>query len=130
MTAPYQSKLIPYEDYIRRVPRPTLELSANLGALLSRHGLKAAEHHFSFCEGPRPKAPAGELPAKPSPQQPQTTMANGFFEPKPANPTHEIRNKKWKVSPVRLNTALSYPSRRAAVSVKSLRPSLRGEWMR
>jgi len=100
MTAPYQSKLIPYEDYIRECRAKRWSYPQISAALLSRHGLKAAPSTiFHFVKVRARKRRLVELPAKPSPQQPQTTMANGFFEPKPANPTHEIRKQKWNVSP-------------------------------
>jgi hypothetical protein len=102
MTAPYQSKLIPHEDFIRecRAKRWTYPRIAT--ALLERHGLKVgATTIFDFVKVRARKHRAFELPAKPSHQLTEINStlnpAGGFFEPAPTT-THETRTPKWNVS--------------------------------
>jgi hypothetical protein len=101
MTAPYQSKLIPHEDFIRegRAKRWTYPRIA--AALLEQHCLKVAPstiHHFVKVRARKRRLV--ELPPKPSSQPLETTPnpAAGFFESAPTTP-HEIRTPKWNLNP-------------------------------
>ena len=101
MTAPYQSKLIPHEDFIREGRAKRWSYPQIAAELLAQHGLKAAPSTiFHFVKVRARKHRLVELPAKPSSQQPKTTstMADGFFEPKPTTPTHEIRKPKYNLN--------------------------------
>jgi hypothetical protein len=101
MTAPYQSKLIPHEDFIRECRAKRWSYPRIASALLEQHGLKAAASTiFHFVKVRARKRRPLELPAKPSFQQAETTPnpAGGFFEPAPTTP-HETRKPKWNVNP-------------------------------
>ena len=104
MTAPYQSKLIPHEDFIREGRAKRWSYPQIAAALLAQHGLKAAPSTiFHFVKVRARKRRVVELPAKPSSPKSETNQpsnpADGFFEPKPANSTNEIRKPKWNISP-------------------------------
>lgn len=103
MTAPYQSKLIPYEEFIRESRAKRWTYPQIAAALLAQHGLKAAPSTiFHFVKVRARKRRLVELPAKPSPHQSETnqplTPADGFFESGLANKTNEIRKPKWNLS--------------------------------
>jgi hypothetical protein len=100
MTAPFQSKLIPHEDFIRegRVKRWSYPRIA--ASLLDQYELKVAAstiHHFVKVRA-RKRRPV-ELPSKPS-SQPLNAISNptdGFFEPAPVT-SHEIRKPKYNIT--------------------------------
>jgi hypothetical protein len=99
MTAPYQSRLIPHEDFIRECRAKRWSYPRIAAALLEQHGLKVgATTIFDFVKVRARKRRLVELPAKPSSQQPETTptSAGGFFEPAPTTP-HETRKLKWNL---------------------------------
>jgi len=101
MTAPYQSKLIPHEDFIRECRAKRWSYPRIATALLEQQGLKAAASTiFHFVKVRARKRRPLELPAKPSSQQAETTpnLAGGFFEPAPTTP-HEPRKPKWNLNP-------------------------------
>ena len=102
MTAPYQSKLIPHEDFIRerRVKRwsyPRIE-----AALFAEHGLKTgASTIFDFVKVRARKKRLIELPSSSrQTTQPSVnhTSADGFFISAPDTPTHEIRKPKYNIN--------------------------------
>jgi hypothetical protein len=91
MTAPYQSKLIPHEEFIRqcRAKRWSYPRIANTGASTI----------FDFVKVRARKKRLIELPPSSSPTtQPIPTSADGFFEPAPDPSTHEIRKPKYKIN--------------------------------
>jgi IS30 family transposase len=102
MTAPYQSKLIPHEDFIRQCRAKRWSYPQIAAALLAEHGLKTgASTIFDFVKVRARKKRLIELP----PSSRQTTQpsvnptpADGFFEPAPGTPTHEIRKPKYKIN--------------------------------
>jgi hypothetical protein len=103
MTAPYQSKLIPHEDFIRQCREKRWSYPRIAAALLAEHGLKTgATTIFDFVKVRARKRRLVELPAKPSTPKSETNQpsnpAHGFFEPKSANQTHEIRKPKYKIN--------------------------------
>ena len=102
MTAPYQSKLIPHEDYIRQCRAKRWSYPRIAAALLAEHGLKTgASTIFDFVKVRARKKRLIELPPS-SRQITQTsvtpTSADGFFISAPDTPTHEIRKPKYKIN--------------------------------
>jgi hypothetical protein len=101
MTAPYQSKLIPHEDFIRECRAKRWTYPRIASALLERHGLKVGTTIFDFVKVRARKRRAFELPTKLSHQPTEINSTpnppGGFFEPAPTTP-HEIRTPKWNVS--------------------------------
>jgi hypothetical protein len=86
MTAPYQSKLIPHEDFIRDCRAKRWSYPRIAAALLEQHGLKTgASTIHDFVKVRARKRRLLELPAKPSRLESNHT-AGGFFEPPPAQP--------------------------------------------
>jgi len=102
MTAPYQSKLIPHEDFIREARAKRWSYPRIAQALLDTHGVKAAPSTiFHFVKVRARKKRLIELPPSSSPTtQPSDnpTSADGFFEPAPDPSTHEIRKPKYKIN--------------------------------
>ena len=101
MTAPYQSKLIPHEDFIREYRAKRWSYPRIAQALLETHGVKAASSTiFHFVKVRARKKRVVELPPSRSRQttQPTPTSADGFFEPAPNPSTHEIRKPKYKIN--------------------------------
>ena len=92
MTAPYQSKLIPHEDFIREGRAKRWSYPHIAAALLEQCGLKVAPstiHHFVKVRARKRRLL--ELPAKPS--SPETSIpAGGFFEP-PVQPKSKNESK-------------------------------------
>jgi hypothetical protein len=81
MTAPYQSKLIPHEDFIREGRAKRWSYPRIAAALLEQHGLKVgATTIFDFVKVRARKRHLFELPARPSPLE-TSNLAGGFFEP-------------------------------------------------
>ncbi len=100
MTAPFQSKLIPHEDFIRDCRARRWSYPRIAVALLEQHGLKASPSTiFHFVKVRARKRRLVELPATPSSQPLETTPspAGGFFEQAPTTP-HEIRKPKWNLN--------------------------------
>ena len=102
MTAPYQSKLIPHEDFIRQCRAKRWSYPRIAAALLAEHGLKTgASTIFDFVKVRARKKRLIELPPS-SRQITQTsvtpTSADGFFISAPDTPTHEIRKPKYKLN--------------------------------
>jgi hypothetical protein len=99
MTAPYQSKLIPHEDFIRQCRAKRWSYPRIAAVLLAEHGLKTgASTIFDFVKVRARKKRLIELPPSSSPTtQPIPTSADGFFEPAPDPSTHEIRKPKYKI---------------------------------
>jgi hypothetical protein len=100
MTAPYQSKLIPHEDFIRQCRAKRWSYPRIAAALLAEHGLKTgATTIFDFVKVRARKRRLVELPAKLSTPKSDTNQptAHGFFEPTSATQTHEIRKPKYKI---------------------------------
>jgi putative SOS response-associated peptidase YedK len=96
MTAPYQSKLIPHEDFIRQCRAKRWSYPRIAAALLKQHGLKAGSATiFDFVKVRAKKRRAFELPAR---EEPSLHPADDFFEPptQPKKP-HEIRKPKWNL---------------------------------
>jgi hypothetical protein len=92
MTAPYQSKLIPHEDFIRECRAKRWSYPRIAAALLEQHGLKVgATTIFDFVKVRARKRRLIELPAKPSPLQ-VSNLTGGFFEP-PAQPKPKNESK-------------------------------------
>jgi hypothetical protein len=92
MTAPYQSKLIPHEDFIREGRAKRWSYPRIAAALLEQHGLKVgATTIFDFVKVRARKRRLVELPAKPLPLE-TTNLAGGFFEP-PAQPKSKSESK-------------------------------------
>ena len=92
MTAPYQSKLIPHEDFIRECRSKRWSYPRIATALQEVRGLKAAAstiHHFVKVRAR--KRHLLELPAKPSTHE-TSTLAGGFFEA-PASPKSKNESK-------------------------------------
>jgi hypothetical protein len=90
MTAPYQSKLIPHENFIRECRAKRWCYPRIAAALLEQHGLKAgATTIFDFVKVRARKRRLIELPAKPSSTE-IPNLAGGFFE-NPAQP--KLRNE-------------------------------------
>jgi hypothetical protein len=102
MTAPYQSKLIPHEDFIRQCRAKRWSYPRIAAALLAEHGLKTgASTIFDFIKVRAQKKRLIELPPSSSPTtQPSDnpTSADGFFEPVPGTPIHEVRKPKYKIN--------------------------------
>ncbi len=100
MTAPYQSKLIPHEDFIRQCRAKRWSYPRIAAALLAEHGLKTGTSTiFDFVKVRARKKRLIELPPSSSPTtQPTPTSADGFFMPAPAPSTHEIRKPKYKIN--------------------------------
>ena len=103
MTAPYQSKLIPHEDFIRQCRSKRWSYPRIAAALLAEHGLKTgASTIFDFVKVRARKKRLIELPPSSSRQTTQTslnpTSADGFFISAPDTPTHEIRKPKYKIN--------------------------------
>jgi hypothetical protein len=101
MTAPFQSKLIPHEDFIREARSKRWSYPRIAPALLDTHGLKASPSTiFHFVKVRARKKHVVELPPSSSRQtiQPTPSSADGFFEPKPANQPHEVRKPKYKIN--------------------------------
>ena len=102
MTAPYQSKLIPHEDFIRQCRAKRWSYPRIAAALLAEHGLKTgASTIFDFVKVRARKKCLIELPPTSSPTtQPSDnpTSADGFFMPVPDPSTHEIRKPKYKIN--------------------------------
>jgi len=102
MTAPYQSKLIPHEDFIRQCRAKRWSYPRIAAALLAEHGLKTgASTIFDFVKVRARKKRLIELPPSSSPTtQPSVnpTSADGFFEPAPDPSTHEVRKPKYKIN--------------------------------
>ena len=93
MTAPYQSKLIPHEDFIRECRAKRRSYPRIAAALLQQHSLKeGATTIFDFEKVRARKRRLLELPAKPSSLETSTT-AGGFFEPAPAQPKSKNESK-------------------------------------
>ena len=102
MTAPYQSKLIPHEDFLRQCRAKRWSYPRIAAALLAEHGLKTgASTIFDFVKVRARKKRLIELPPSSSPAtQPSDnpTSADGFFMPAPDTPTHEIRKPKYNLN--------------------------------
>jgi hypothetical protein len=102
MTAPYQSKLIPHEDFIRQCRAKRWSYPRIAAALLAEHGLKTgASTIFDFVKVRARKKHLIELPPSSSPPtQPSDnlTSADGFFMPAPDPSTNEIRKPKYKIN--------------------------------
>ena len=102
MTAPYQSKLIPHEDFIRQRRAKRWSYPRIAAALLSEHGLKTgASTIFDFVKVRARKKRLIELPPSSSPNtqlSDNPTSADGFFMPAPDPSTHEIRKPKYKIN--------------------------------
>ena len=102
MTAPYQSKLIPHEEFIRQSRAKRWSYPRIAAALLAEHGLKTgASTIFDFVKVRARKKRLIELPPSSSPiTQPSDNpmSADGFFEPAPDPSTHEIRKPKYKIN--------------------------------
>ena len=100
MTAPYQSKLIPHEDFIRQCRAKRWSYPRIAAALLAEHGLKTgASTIFDFVKVRARKKRLIELPPSPNTQPSDNlTSADGFFEPAPDPSTHEIRKLKYKIN--------------------------------
>jgi IS30 family transposase len=102
MTAPFQSKLIPHEDFIREARAKRWSYPRIAKALLDTHGVKAAPSTiFHFVKVRARKKRLIKLPPS-SRQITQTsvnpTSADGFFEPAPATISHEIRKPKYNIN--------------------------------
>ncbi|MCE0482793.1 MAG: helix-turn-helix domain-containing protein [Methylacidiphilales bacterium] len=101
MTAPFQSKLIPYEDFIREARAKRWSYPRIAQALLETHCVKASPSTiFHFVKVRARKKHVFELPPSSSHQttQPTPTSADGFFEPASDPSTHEIRKPKYKIN--------------------------------
>jgi hypothetical protein len=102
MTAPYQSKLIPHEDFIRQCRAKRWSYPRIAAALLAEHGLETgASTIFDFVKVRARKKRLIELPSSSSQtNQPSVTptSADGFFELAPDPSTHEIRKPKYKIN--------------------------------
>ena len=100
MTAPYQSKLIPHEDFIRQCRAKRWSYPRIAAALLAEHGLKTgASTIFDFVKVRARKKRLIELPpSSRQTTQPTPTSADEFFEPAPDPSTHEIRQPKYKIN--------------------------------
>ena len=100
MTAPYQSKLIPHEDFIRQCRAKRWSYPRIAAALLAEHGLKTgASTIFDFVKVRARKKRLIELPPSSiQTTQPIPTAADGFFEPAPDPSTHEVRKPKYKIN--------------------------------
>ena len=102
MTAPYQSKLIPHEDFIRQCRAKRWSYPRIAAALLAEHGLKTgASTIFDFVKvRARKKRLIALPPSSRQTTQPsfKSTSADGFFEPAPVTPIHEIRKPKYKIN--------------------------------
>jgi hypothetical protein len=97
MTAPYQSKLIPHEEFIRRCRMKRWSYPRISAALLEKHGIKVGSTTiFDFVKVRAQKRRAFELPAK---EEPLSQTTSGFFEPAPTQEPHEIRKPKWNIDP-------------------------------
>jgi len=98
MTAPYQSKLIPHEDFIREGRAKRWSYPRIAAALLEQYSLKASPSSiFNFVKVRARKRRLVEFPPKPSSQPLETTTAGGFFEPSPDSKPHEIRKTKYNI---------------------------------
>ena len=96
MTAPYQSKLIPFEDFVRQCRAKRLSYPRIAEALLKEHGLKVGGTTiFDFVKARARKRRAFELPPR---EEPISKPAGGFFE-SPAQPTkpNEAKRPKWNI---------------------------------
>jgi hypothetical protein len=92
MTAPYQSKLIPHEDFIREGRAKRWSYPRIAAALLEQRGLKVgATTIFDFVKVRARKRRLVELPAQPSPLE-TSNLDGGFFEP-PAQPKPKSESK-------------------------------------
>ena len=102
MTAPYQSKLIPHEDFIRQCRAKRWSYPRIAAALLAERGLKTgASTIFDFVKVRARKKRLIELPPSFSPTtrlSDNPTSADGFFMPTPDPSTHEIRKPKYKIN--------------------------------
>ena len=95
MTAPFQSKLIPHEDFIRDCRAKRWSYPRIATVLLEQHGVKAAAstiHHFVKVRARKRRLL--ELPPKHSPQSQESTPGDGFFEPTP--PASPLKNESPK----------------------------------
>ena len=95
MTAPYQSKLIPHEDFIRECRAKRWSYPRIATALLEQHGLKVGSTTiFDFVKVRARKRRVYALPPK---NEPPTNPAGGFFEspaqPKPKNESSRLKYK-------------------------------------
>ena len=102
MTAPFQSKLIPHEDFIREARAKRWSYPRIAQALLEMHGVKASPSTiFHFVKVRARKKRLIELPPS-SRQITQTsvnpTSADGFFISASDTPTHENRKPKYKIN--------------------------------
>ena len=103
MTAPYQSKLIPHEDFIRQCRAKRWSYPRIAAALLAEHGLKTgASTLFDFVKVRARKKRLIELPSSSSrqiyPPSVNPTSADGFFEPAPDPKAHETRKPKYNIN--------------------------------
>jgi len=100
MSAPYQSKLIPHEEFIRQCRAKRWSYPRIAAVLLAELGLKTgASTIFDFVKVRARKKRLIELPPSSSPTtQPIPTSADGFFEPVPDTPIHEVRKPKYKIN--------------------------------
>jgi len=102
MTAPFQSKLIPHEDFIRDCRAKRWSYPRIAQALLETHGMKASPSTiFHFVKVRARKKRLIELP--PSSRQithtsVNPTSADGFFISTPGTPTHEVRKPKYNIT--------------------------------
>jgi hypothetical protein len=99
MTAPFQSKLIPHEDFIRECRNKRWTYPRIAAALLEKHNLKVgATTIFDFVKVRARKRTVYALPPKEN-EETQTNTTGGFFEPPPAEtkPKNESRKLKYKL---------------------------------
>jgi hypothetical protein len=97
MTAPYQSKLIPHEEFIRRCRAKRWSYPRIAAALLEEHGINVGSTTiFDFVKVWAQKRRAFELP--PAQEAFPSNPALGFFEP-PAStpPKNEPTRRKYKL---------------------------------
>jgi hypothetical protein len=101
MTAPFQSKLIPHEDFIRVARAKRWSYPRIAAALLEQYGLKASPSTiFHFVKVRARRKRVLELPPSSSPAtQPSVNppSADGFFMPAPDPTTHEVRKPKYNL---------------------------------
>jgi len=99
MTAPYQSKLIPHEDFIRQCRAKRWSYPRIAAALFAEHALKTgASTIFDFVKVRARKKRLIELPPSSRQTTHPPTSADGFFESAPGTPTYEIRKPKYKIN--------------------------------
>jgi len=97
MTAPYQSKLIPHEDFIRDCRAKRWSYPRIAAALFEKNGVKTgASTIHDFVKVRARKRRVLELPPKLSSASLEPTASDSFFEPPPASTPQENESPRPK----------------------------------